>query len=976
MMLNSRLVFTTICFLISNAAWAGNNKSSSPVKFIQNKGQWENEILFKGTSTTPVAFLIDGISFAQSGEEYTNTDGFEEHPFVVWNMKFLNHSKGTNLRGLNGSKSVYSYLSGNDPANWIVHPDEFSMLKYESVFNNIDLFFYGTGNSLKYDFVVQKGGNIQSIQAYYEGVENLVLNKNRELEVTNLYGIQVQRKPVAWQNINGVKKSVAVNYILLSDSTFGFEAPYGFNADYELIIDPLFEMVWSSYTMIPGGSNNINYCFSNAMDADGNVYLTGMVDNSFPITPGAYSGPDNVQPEIFVAKFSSDGTTLIYWTYLPGNSSEFGTSIEVDEFGRAYVTGVINLNITGLTTFPSTANAYQPVHNTGSDAFLTVLNPAGSGLDYSTFLGGTGSETGYDVALGGQGIAYITGYTSIGNFPVKASSAFPTGDNDLFVAKFDINQAGANSLIYSTRIGGGSFTLVHGRSIAVNSAGNVFITGTISSSFGTPTYPTTPGAYNSVFNTGQDGVMCFATKLSATTPVSLDYSTFIAPGTGNGIALHAITDEVVIAGTTYTFAFTVTAGALQPVHAGLNGTDAFAVKLNATGSALVYSTFIGGNNYDNGTSVAVNSTGEAYITGIAQDLFPTSAGAFQPNNAGTYDFFLVNLNNSGTGYGCGGSTYIGGSDADYSGSFYDYPAPHVSIRDHGGYNDTVCVSATSHSQNFPTTPGAYGTVKVNGISDQPVFFKMTCIPAGAVPSVSFSSSDSTWCDKKAIDFFDMSTNNPTSWQWYFPGAVPDTSTLQNPTGIYYASSGTFPVTLVACNASGCDSVTYTAFIYELPTPQPPTLTINGNTICASGYLAYQWFEISNPSIVLSTDSCFTPANAGNYFVIATDTNGCESASASVAITTEVIELIKENMIAINPNPFSSSVIVELNLTDTKNVLLSISDATGRRLKTIVTKNLSKGNNKITIDLTELNHGIYFCHITSDIILQTIKLVKN
>jgi hypothetical protein len=973
-----RSLLIKICLLISVSVFAiGNKIPSSPLSFLKNKGQWNNDILFKGvTTTTSVYFLNNGVSFAQAGEEIEIGDSIELHPYLVWNMKFVNENRAMKISSVNERKSKVSFLSGNDSTKWIIHPEECSQINYNKIYKNIDLTFYGKNNNLKYDYIVHPGGNINSIRSYYEGVKNLSINADGELEIETKWNIQKQNAPVAWQVIKGKQHPIEIKYVIINDTTFGFKAEGGYNKNYDLIIDPLFEMVWSSYTNIPGGNNNINYCFSNAMDEDGNVYLTGMVDGTFPITPGAYSGPGNVEPEIFVAKFASDGTTLIYWTYLPGNSSEHGTGIAVDNLGRAYVTGVVDLNFTGLTNFPSTANAYQPVHNSGSDAFLSVLNPTGTGFVYSSFLGGTGSESGYEIALGPPGIAYITGSTSTGNFPVVASAVFPTGNNDVFLAKFDINQSGNNSLIYSTRIGGGSFSDCHGRSIAVNSAGNAFITGTIGSGFGTPVYPTTPGAYNTVYNTGQDGVMSFVTKLSAATPVTLDYSTLLAPGTASAIAVDASTDDAFIVGTTYTFAFPITVGALQPTHAGAGGTDAFAVRLNSTGSTLVYSTFLGGNTYETGTGVAVNSIGEAYVVGIAQDLFPTSAGAYQPNNAGTYDFFVVNLNTTGTAYGFGGSTYVGGSDADYSGSFYDYASPHVSIRDHGGNNDTICVSSTSHSIDFPTTAGVYGPVKVNGISDQPVFFKMTCAGLGAVPSVNISSTDSTWCDKKAVDFFDLSTNNPTSWQWYFPGAVPDTSTLQNPTGIYYPTNGVFAVTLVACNNVGCDSVTYSTFINELPTPVAPVVTINADTLCAPIALGYQWFEVLNPSVILSTAQCFVPLVAGNYFALVTDTNGCQSALQTIPITTSLLENNSFESISVIPNPFSASATLELNLSETKNISISIVDVIGREVKNISAENLDTGYNKIEIDLSEIKAGIYFLRIVSSHNHSVIKCMKK
>lgn len=867
---------------------------SSEVSFLENKGQWVDDILFQGTSLSMnVCLLKNGLSFSQRGERDKVSSN---QPVLVWNMKFGNCNLNHSIEGVKGKKSVYSYLSGNNPEDWVIHPMEYQRINYNQIYPGIDLQFYGKGSYLEYDYILQPGSSVKSIETYYEGIKSLRISGNGDLEVSTLWNVQLQKAPVAWQYIEGVKHDVAIQYVILNDSTFGFQLPAGYNQEFDLIIDPLFQMVWSSYTNITGSSNNINYCFSNAMDIDGNVYLTGMVDASFPITPGAYSGPGNVQPEIFIAKFSSDGTTLIYWTYLPGNSSEFGVAIAVDSLGRAYVTGVVDLNSTGITNFPSTPNAYQPAHNTGSDAFITVLNPAGSGLVYSSFLGGTGSETGYDIALGPDGIAYITGNTSLGNFPVKASSVFPTGDRDVFVAKFDINQSGNNSLVYSVRIGGGSFIYCYGRSIAVNNAGNVFITGNIGTSFGSPQYPTTPGAYSSVYNTGQDGGMSFVTKLSATTPVTLSYSTFLAPGIANGIAVDLLTDEAFITGSTETFAFPVTPGVLQPVHAGAGGTDAFAIKLNATGSGLIYSTFIGGPNWDNGTSIAVNNSGEAYVTGLAEINFPTSTGSFQPNFAGGWkDFFVVHLNSTGTNYGCGGSTFVGGSDADYTGSFYDFPAPQISLRDHGGSNDTVSISATTHSQDFPTTPGVFGPVKVNGIADQPVFFKMTCATSVVAPLAGFTTNVTTTCGSASINLVDISTNNPVSWQWYFPGGIPSVSNIQNPQGIIYTSSGTYSIKLVTCNSAGCDS---TEISVQIVIPQNIPVNLgNDTTVCNStvilgvvpGSSTYSW-QLNGMSIGINS-STYLATQSGTYTVFVTDTNGCTGTdTVLVSISNPVVSI--------------------------------------------------------------------------------------
>jgi len=956
-----RLLLTLI-LLDSAAAWAFDRPAPSPVTFLKNKGQWQKEILYQGTSTsTNVYFLNDGLSFGQSGEEIENADGTEDHPYMVWNLKFINPHKNLKISGAGERTSVISYLSGNDPAKWVIHPEEYDKLKYESVFEKVDLIFYGNGNELKYDYIVHGGGDINTIKAYYEGINKLSLGSNGELVITTPGNVQQQKSPVAWQMINGKKQFVNINYSIVNDSIYGFRADQDYNKNYDLIIDPLFEMVWSSYTKATGTSNNENYCFGNAMDKDGNVYLTGMVDNTFPITPGAYSGPGGVYPDIFVAKFSSDGTTMLYSTYLPGNSTEHGVAIAVDDSGRAYVTGIVDLNITGVTNYPSTANAFQPVHDAGSDAFLTVLNPNGTGLVYSSFLGGTGSETGYGIALGATGIAYVTGSTSTGNFPTKATNAFPTGDADVFVSKFDISQSGNNSLIYSTRIGGGAFSYCQGRSIAVNSAGNAFITGTMGSGFGAPVYPTTAGVYSSVYNTGQDNIMSFVTKLSATTPVSLDYSTYLAPGTASAIAIDAATGDAFIAGSTNTFAFPITAGALQPVHGGNNGTDVFAVRLNSTGSALVYSTFLGGYWGDVGTGIAVNSAGEAYVTGITQDSFPVSAGAMQTTNAGSYDFFAVHINASGTGYGCGGATYIGGSDADYSGSFYDYPSPRISLIDHGGNNDTICISSTSHSQDFPTTPGVYGPVKVNSIADQPVFFKLTCF-SSAVPVAAFSAPDSI-CPGTCVDFINLS-QNASSYQWTFQGASVASSTDINPAGICYATPGSYQVTLVAASANGNDTISFDINVY--PQPPPQGIIQHADTLIANpGATTYQWYYNGNV-ISGATNYIYVAPASGDYNVVATDVNGCEVEAVIFNVLAAAPPILPQGeALILVPNPvIDKCTIHDARFTMGTAVEISIYNMLGELVMAV--RQEARGQEQETvIQVSNLPSGLYLVEISAD-----------
>ena len=153
-----------------------------------------------------------------------------------------------------------------------------------------------------------------------------------------------------------------------------------------------------------------------------------------------------------------------------------------------------------------------------------------------------------------------------------------------------------------------------------------------------------------------------------------------------------------------------------------------------------------------------------------------------------------------------------------------------------------------------------------------------------VPNVQIASSDTEWCDKGAVDFFDMSTNSPTFWQWTFTGGSPSTSTDQNPTGVYYAAPGTYDVKLVACNNAGCDSFTFSTFITVLNTPPQPTVTQVGNVLWSSPALTYAWYDLLQPGVLLASTPYFVPPVPGSYYVLITDTNGCVAASGNYVYT--------------------------------------------------------------------------------------------
>ena len=319
---------------------------------------------------------------------------------------------------------------------------------------------------------------------------------------------------------------------------------------------------------------------------------------------------------------------LSYSTYLGGSADDQGLGIAVDAAGNTYVTGATN-----STNFPKTAGVFDTTFGGGIcfgssclDVFVTKLDPTGSALLYSTYLGGTGNDIGFGIAVDGAGNAYVTGFTNSSNFPTTAG-AFQTsfgGFDDAFVTKLDPT---GSVLLYSTYLRGSGFDF--GNGIAVDATGNAYVTGTTLST----DFPTTPGAFQPA-RRGGVGADAFVTKLNPTGS-ALVYSTFLGGTGGNfgsAIAVDTAGSAYVAGGTTATN-FPTTVGAFQTSFGG--NRRAFVTKLDPNGAALVYSTFLARTGSDNGSAIAVDAAGSAYVTGATGSIdFPTTAGAFQTPRQG------------------------------------------------------------------------------------------------------------------------------------------------------------------------------------------------------------------------------------------------------------------------------------------------------------------------------------------------------
>ena len=358
---------------------------------------------------------------------------------------------------------------------------------------------------------------------------------------------------------------------------------------------------------------------------------------------------------------------LSYSTYLGGNNSDVAFDIAVDSLGNAYLTGE-----TYSTNFPGTFSPVYVFH----EAFVTKLNPTGSGIIYSTYLGGSGNEIGNRIAVDSSGNAYVVGTTDSTNFPVTPGCFQGTaqGASDAFVTKF--NSTG--SMVYSTYLGGNGTD--SGRGITADSAGNTYITG---ASYST-NFPVTTGAFQTV-KAGDGDV--FITKLNAAGS-ALVYSTYVGGAdTDEGTAVSVDSSgSAYVTGFTRSANFPKTAGAFQTSLASFSD-DAFVTKLNASGSALVYSTFLGGINDEVGNDLALDSSGNAYVTGETRsNNFPVTPGAFQTTYI-SRDAFVTKLNAAGSALVY--STYLTGNADEY--------ARGIAVDSSGN----AYIAGSTFSSNFP-----------------------------------------------------------------------------------------------------------------------------------------------------------------------------------------------------------------------------------------------------------------------------------
>ncbi len=672
-----------------------------PLQFEANQGQTDKQVKFvtrrEGlslflTPTEAVLALQKG-SGHQPKPSHAGPAVGEAHSgtsqAAVVRMRMIGGNPAPQIEGVDRLPGKNHYFIGNDPKQWHTSIPTFARVKYSQIYPGVDMIFYGTGRQLEYDFLISPGADPKQISLSFRGEQRLRVDGAGDLVIETDGGSLRLHKPNVYQQERGQRHEVAGRYVVRGRGKVGIEVGK-YDSGRALVIDPV--LAYSTYL----GGSSADDGLAIAVDSSGNAYVTGWtVSFDFPTRNPLQPTRRGRFESAFISKLSADGTSLVYSTYLGGSNWDHGHGIAVDASGNAYLTGS-----TASFDFP-TVNPLQPAFGGGVDAFIAKVSADGASLIYSSYLGGSRGDFGGGIAVDTSGSAYITGYTFSFDFPTvnPLQAVYGGGLSDGFIAKVSADGA---SLVYSTYLGGSGQDL--GRGIAVDSSGTAYVAGTTdSTNFPTvnPLQPM-PGGYWDAF----------VSKVSAD-GASLVYSTYLGGSDedfGAGIAVDSSGSAYVV-GTTRSPNFP-TVNPLQPTGSFF---DAFVSKVSADGASLVYSTYLGGTRDDIGYGIAVDSSGNAYVTGTTESFDFPLVNPVQPvYGGGISDAFVSKV--SADGALLVYSTYLGGAD-DESGRDFTFEAANTAIAvDTSG---AAYITGYTKSSNFPTTDGAFApTCGTDGLCNQ------------------------------------------------------------------------------------------------------------------------------------------------------------------------------------------------------------------------------------------------------------------
>ncbi|MBU0982788.1 MAG: thrombospondin type 3 repeat-containing protein [candidate division Zixibacteria bacterium] len=632
--------------------------SPSPVNgglvFEKNVGQWHDSALYRADGNGATVWVTgDGLRFVLARypsiidplapENLEDTEAKAPAssgvPILRVNTRFA--GANTNPAVIPEKLEIYhtNYLKGNDPSLWHTGVPTYRSVLLEDVYPGISARYYGAGGSLEYDLIVDPGIDPAVVRIQYEGIESMSAGTHGELVIHTAWGDLTEKAPVVYQQVGNLRESVPAEFIVYDNNTFGFELLAGYHTDLPLVIDP----VLSFSTYLGGGDNEAAYGV--ALSPSGTVNIVGATASlDFPAGAAYQDTLGGPVWDAFVTAYSADLSQVLFSTYFGGDADDYAYDLQTDGDGKLVIVGR-----TESTDLP-VASSLQSGLAGGSDVFLVRLSADGSTLEYGTYLGGTGDDVGWSLHRNTDATVYVTGFTQSNDFPTVSPFQAARGGNwDAFLARFN---AAGDALLMSTYLGGLASDIA--QAVAVTAGGQPVLAGYTSSA----NFPTVNPLQANLAAAGASDI--FVSRFG-TGGAGLLYSTYFG-GANSDLAKDMVLGST---GTIYLLGHTASDDypTTSPYQASLSGpSDLVVTRLNAAGSGVLGSTYLGGSSDEFAGRMAVDDSGRVYIAATSLSSNFPLLSAPQGWNAGDREVVVTRLSAGMNALSF--STYLGGSGRD------------------------------------------------------------------------------------------------------------------------------------------------------------------------------------------------------------------------------------------------------------------------------------------------------------------------
>lgn len=918
-----RFLFLSVWVVSSVGRAQGDTR---PLRFIENKNQWPDNIQFSASlpgsrmslfsggfmyyflDTRKMQDLHERLHHAESEPDGATLDDVFIDGHAV-RVLFDGANMHTQPKPFGKSDEYYNYFIGNDPSRWASHVHAYTGVYYPDLYEGIGLKVYAFGGNIKYDFIVAPNADPYQILVCYEGANPGI--KDGDLHVETPLGGLIEKRPIAYQFIEGKKVLIPCEY-RLEGAQLSFSFPGGYDPCYELIIDPL--LIFSTYS----GSTADNWGSTATPGEKGSLYSAGVTTESsggkFPATAGAFQTLYAGLYDVAILKYDSAGRELLYASYLGGVNSESPHSLVMNAQGELIVLGT-----TSSYDFPTTSNAYDRdfgggttvthvvPYDYGSDIFIARISRDGSQLLASTFVGGSrndglnpnnseltrnyGDQLRGDVITDSFGNIYISSVTASPDLVLTNSfnTTYNGGATDALLLKLDPD---LSTIIWGAFLGGSGTDAAY--TIKFDSKGDIYVAGGSTSN----NFPVTPGSYQENYSGGVDGWIAHLSGDGST----LLHATFTGKSSYDQIYFLDLDsdDGVYVYGQSSSTDFPVTPGVYTV------GMGQFVQKFDSQLSALQFSTVFGSSRQHpdiSPTAFLVNECNNLYMAGwggvinsasgfgdSSTEGLPVTPDAFQATTSGS-DFYFIVLTDDASELlyatffgGTLSRTHVDGGTSRFDKSGIVY---HAVCAGCAALNATVPPVSTS---DFPTTPGAWSNFNRSRNCNNAAFkFDLSSLKARIrsnsvrldQPGLSFV------CFPDKIVFQNFSTGGEI-FKWDLGDGTTLTKTDTSAVVHQYTKAGKYVVRLKAIDEGTCKVVDSTSVMVTVDVPE--AWVQNDDDLCAdtpytlkaTGGASYEWKSVDGTFTSHQPQPTVVPSDTTRYVVTVTEASGC--------ITTDTVQL--------------------------------------------------------------------------------------